>query len=342
MINQIDSPLGQVKVGINTIQINGEKNLRIENVAGRIEGYVKMSRSLTSTSLNMLRKAIQETAAEIAAQNEQGLHGQVDRDRKYLYAFFGRDFIDELYAMDSEFLHSENKILSLHSMDTISLNRALFILALAKNDVRQQILDRFMQLIHCELPKIEWDFRRMGELTPHKTRRILPIFDKARFEAKTFERVTRKVHQRYHFRNFRSFFDTGFAQSDVMNPMQREFIRLAQIFKSQMIAEVELKQRVIERALIEDPSSNEDQINEILKEVNKDARESVVRKSFDNLVQIEKNIQKIMEEAGNFGSTWVVRIGTIRDFLLQLKDKLISYLKMQRRTREWVNEEEWE
>ena len=39
---------------------------------------------------------------------------------------------------------------------------------------------------------------------------------------------------------------------DTMNSMQRTFLQLAQIFKSQMIAEEEVKQRIIERAIIED------------------------------------------------------------------------------------------
>jgi hypothetical protein len=105
MINQIDSPVGQVKVGVFTVQVNGEHGNRMEKVAGRIEGHVDISRFLTSQSLGLLRRAIQETAAVVAAGAEAQYpgHRQLDRDRKYLYAFFGRDFIDELYEMDSEF-----------------------------------------------------------------------------------------------------------------------------------------------------------------------------------------------------------------------------------------------
>ena len=47
------------------------------------------------------------------------------------------------------------------------------------------------------------------------------------------------------------------SAADTMNPVQREFIRLAQIFKSQMIAEVELKQRVVERGLIQEQRFND-------------------------------------------------------------------------------------
>ncbi len=292
MINQIDSPLGQVKIGINTVQVNGERAKRMERVIGRIEGDMGLARFLTSQSLQLLRKSIQEAAAQIAAANESGEHYQVDRDRKYLYGFFGRDFIDELYEMDSEFLRSENKILSLHSMDTISLNRALFILALAKNDVRQQILARFQELVYTELPNAEWDYRRSSELVPHKTRRFLPKFDKKKLECNSLQNTRRNARQRYHFRNLRGFFETGLWQADTMNPTQREFIRLAQIFKSQMIAEVELKQRVIERGLIEDPSSSEDQINEILLKVHKDQALPLVETAYSQLIKVERDVQK--------------------------------------------------
>lgn len=245
MINQIDAPVGQVKIGIFTVQINGEHGDRMEKVAGRIEGHIDLSRFLTSQSLMLLRRAIQETAGEIAAVVDARLpgHTQLDRDRKYVYVFFGRDFIDELYAMDSEFLHTGNKLLSLHSMDTISLSKSLFILSLARNDIRQMILARFMELVRCELPEAEYDFRR--------TTRLLPK------HMDTPEEIFQNAFDRYTFRSVRGYFDANVVGGDTMTPTQREFIRLAQVFKSQMVAEAELKQRVVERGLIQDASNDE-------------------------------------------------------------------------------------
>lgn len=275
MIDQIDTPVGQVKVGINTVQINGEKGDKMENVAGIVEGNIDLARFLTAQSLSMLRKSVQIEAAQIAQMSDEGGHLQVDRDRKYLYNFFGRDFIDELYEMDSEFLRTENKLLSLHSMDTINLNQAMFILALAKNDVRQRILDRFMMMVQSDLPQAEWDFRRSSELYPHKTKAWLPYHDHKHVEDHTLSRVYRNAQQRYHFRSLRGFFEADAAGAcgpdgtplagaemgaDTMNSTQRTFLRLAQIFKSQLIAEQEVKQRVIERAIIED--NREDSIRE--------------------------------------------------------------------------------
>ncbi len=260
MIHRIDSPLGQVKVDIVTVQLNGERGDRMEKPVGLVDAHLGLGRFLTAQSLLMLRRAIQVEAASIAMQNDQGGHYQIDRDRKYLYGFYGRDFVDELYEMDSEFLRTENKMLSLHSMDTISLHRALFTLALAKNDVRQRILCNFMQMVQCELPRVEFDYRRSSELRPHRSQKYLPPWNRARLpvaekqhrEECTQEAVMRNARQRYHFRNLRGFFATDVCEADTMNAAQREFIRLAQIFKARMIAELELKQRVMERALVED------------------------------------------------------------------------------------------
>ncbi|MFN9286909.1 MAG: hypothetical protein ACK6EB_02485, partial [Planctomyces sp.] len=48
------------------------------------------------------------------------------------------------------------------------------------------------------------------------------------------------------------YLDGEIAGDQTLNPVQREFIKLAQILKSRLVNEVELKQRVIERALIEE------------------------------------------------------------------------------------------
>lgn len=254
MISQIDTPVGQVKVGIHTVQINGEHGDRMENVAARIEASLKLGQNLTSQSLMLLRRAIQEVAAEtVDLTNSQfpGGNRQVDRDRRYLYNFFGRDFTNELYEMDSEFLRTENKLLGLHSMDTLSIAQAMFIMALAKNDIRQAILQRFRHLVMCELPEAEWDHRRTTKLLPRKFN--------------TLEEVVLNANARYHFRNLYAFVNAQVAAPETLTPTQREFLRLAQIFKSQMVAEMEYKQRVMERGLLEDRSNSEDAMQEALR-----------------------------------------------------------------------------
>lgn len=281
MINQIDSPVGQVKVGIFTVQVNGEHGDRMEKVAARIEGNIDLSRFLTNQSLGLLRRAIQEVAGLVVKNVDIECRGnrQLDRDRRYLYGFFGRDFIDELYEMDSEFLHTENKLLSLHSMDTVSQSQAFFILSLAKNDVRQMILERFRYLIQAEMPCAEWDYRRSASMT----RKI----DHQKIN--TLKEVTENVYKKYHFSNLHGFFNAWVDYTDAMTPMQREFIRLAQIFKSQMVAEMEYKQRVIERGLIEDQANDEDEFNIRVQGVRDMAQTEVVN-SLADLVRAQKEL----------------------------------------------------
>ncbi|TXT38458.1 MAG: Uncharacterized protein FD138_375 [Planctomycetota bacterium] len=284
MINQIDSPLGQVKVGIFTVQVNGEHGDRMEKVATRIEGHIDLSRFLTNQSLGYLRRAIQEVAGAVVANVDAQLpdqHRQIDRDRKYLYAFFGRDFIDELYEMDSEFLHTENKLLSLHGMDTVSQSQACFIMSLAKNDVRQQILDRFRCLVECDLPQAEWDYRKTSSLLPCKLNSQKEVF--------------RNACEKYKFRNVHGFFEAMVYGPDTMTPMQREFIRLAQIFKSQLVAEMELKQRVIERGLIEDSANDELAKAQALESVRQAALQRV-QSSYRLLVETQDKSKQVKDE----------------------------------------------
>ena len=254
MVEQIDSPVGQVKVGIFTVQVNGEHGNRMEPVVRTIEAHIDLSRTLTSQSLMLLRRSVQEVAAQVVDQTDAEFpegRRQVDRDRRYLYNFFGRDFVDELYEMNSEFLNSENKLLSIHSMDTVSIAQAMFIISLAKNDIREQILDQFRQHVVCELPQAEWDHRRTSKLLPKKFN--------------TLEEVTFNANARYHFRNLHSFLHSDVYSPNTMTPTQREFIRLAQVYKAQLVAEMEYKQRVIERGLIEDQSNSELKLRAVLK-----------------------------------------------------------------------------
>jgi hypothetical protein len=280
MINQIDSPVGQVKVGIFTVQVNGEHGDRMEKVAQRIEGNVDISRFLTSQSMLLLRRAVQETAAQCAERADAafpGGHLQSDRDRKYMYYFFGRDFTDELYAMDSELLRSGNKVLSVHAMDTVSLSKAMFLMSLAKNDVRHEILRRFMELVDCDLPYAEFDFRKASKLLPCRLNSI--------------REVQKNVWETYRFRSIRGFFDAEVIHPDTMTPMQREFIRLAQIFKSQMVAEMELKQRVIERGLIQDNAFEDERIALALEPGHREAFEFLTE-AYLSFVRAERNLDE--------------------------------------------------
>jgi len=245
MVNEIDSPVGQVRVAVHTVQINGEHGDNMEDTAQRIQRYIDHSRFLTTHSAEMLRKSVGIVASQQAEQARTLYPGstQEDRDHRYLYAFFGKDFIDELRAMDSEFLKTGNKVLSLHSMDTTSLANALFLLALASNQTRIEILNTFDRLIQSELPRAEQSYFESG-MGGCKTCSC------GRFGQKEEQFVMLSGNAR--FETFRGFFNTEYTGDETMSPVQREFVRLAQIFKSRLITELEFQQRVRERTVIEE------------------------------------------------------------------------------------------
>ncbi len=244
MINQIDAPVGQVRVSVHTVQINGEKGDRMEQVAGKIQRYIDHSRFLTLQSAEMLRKLIVHVAAQKAAEmgGAPGITPE-ERDQKYLYSFFGEDFIRELEVMDSEFLKTGNKLLSIHSMDSTSLASALFIMALAKNSTRMEILQVFEGMMAADLPAAEQSYFAAGYSCGGKHKRF-----QKHCHCEDFCFLSNNAR----FQSIRGFFDADIADDDTLTPIQREFVRLAQIFKSRLIVEMELKQRVMERAVIEE------------------------------------------------------------------------------------------
>ncbi|MEM7474916.1 MAG: hypothetical protein AAF483_07980 [Planctomycetota bacterium] len=251
MIDQIDSPQGQVRVNVHSTQINGDEADHLEVVANRIQTYIDQARFLTVQSAEMLRKSVVHVASARAEQARTMYLGatQAERDQLYLHAFFGRDFIDELRAMDSELLHTGNKLLSLHSMDVTSLSSALMLLALANNETRAAILNEFERLVQTELTVAEQQYinNSMGcctggcKLGCKHCKHGPPVCLFA---------------QNGTFTSLRGFFDADIAHSDTMSPLQREVIRLAQIMKARLITEMEYKQRVMERAVIEQELQN--------------------------------------------------------------------------------------
>ena len=189
MINQIDAPAGQVRVGIHTVQVNGEHEKRMEMVADRIRHYVDHSRFLTMQSAQMLRKAVVlvagRKAAEAAQQFPEGPVDQAQRNLLYIESFFGRDFLKELCDIDSEFLKTGNKLLSLHSMDSTSLASALFLVALAKNDTRREILDEFDAMLADQLPAAEWNYTLAAGPGPKggKHKALMQLSENAKFQS---------------------------------------------------------------------------------------------------------------------------------------------------------------
>ena len=76
MINQIDAPVGQVRINVHTVQINGEHGDRMEKVADRIQKYIDHSRFLTTRSAEILRKAVVKVAHDQTQLGTGGVRPQ--------------------------------------------------------------------------------------------------------------------------------------------------------------------------------------------------------------------------------------------------------------------------
>lgn len=246
MIDQLDAPQGQVAVLVHTAQINGDEAEHLEVVANRIQTYIDQARFLTAQSAEMLRKSVQVVASRRAEQTRAIYPGvsQRDRDYRYLDAFFGTDFINELHTADSELLRTGNKLLSLHSMDVTSLSHALLLISLAKNSTRLEILQEFQRRLAEDLPLAEAQYIRNGigcctggckEGCKHHSA-APPIC---------------QLSQNATFTSLFGFFNTQIEHDDTLTPMQREVIKLAQILRARLISEKELKQRINDRSIIE-------------------------------------------------------------------------------------------
>ena len=284
LINQIDAPVGQVRIGIHSVQVNGEHGKRMEPVIGRIQLYVDHSRFLTVQSGQMLRNAVTLVASRCADQAmiECADQGQAARDQKYVAAFFGQEFLDELRTLDSEFLHTGNKLLSLHSMDSTSLANALFLLSLAKNDVRQQILAEFDMMVTGQLPLDEQEYFTASA----EQYKFGPLFHKTKFQF---------LAHNAKFVSLKGFFNAEVVGAETLTPMQREFIRLAQIFKSRLVTELELQQRIMERSLIEDRIDNYADKQRAAKDLEDQANKNLQ----EQLASLQKNQAKVLGLAEN-------------------------------------------
>ncbi len=296
MIDQIDSPVGQVKVGIHTVQVNGEHGDRMDLVYEGINREIAHSRFLVNTSMRLFRKAVTQVGNEVAsfADDPSSLEqfaqvcprevlegrSQEMRDLRYVYLFFGADFVDELRDMDSELLNTRNKLLSINSIDNISLAGALYVTALADHPVRQMILSRYQTLVQTELPAREVEYVRALTRVNVRGNRIrnLSMQKQLECDAKRAAEIYFSADRNYRFPNMITFFNNEQFSRGRLNPVQVATIRLAQVLKAQLVSELKHKNHVLEYSLLEvRPGETEQEEREALKSA-EDARDAAERK----------------------------------------------------------------
>jgi hypothetical protein len=294
-----------VKIGIHTIQINGEHGDRMDKVHSDINKEIAHSRFLVNTSTRLFQKAVVRIASVVGNAVDGGhvpprfpsdlgnklRHGTSKEDHRwrYMYTFFGSDFINELRRMNSELLQQDNKLLSLHSMDSLSLAGALYVTSLARGNVRETILSCFHDMLKDELPQKEFEYLKNLNQVHLKFGKLYRPSQRTldKMDNKLCQEVFARAARLYTFPNTTTFFSNQFAGDDTLNPVQHATIRMAQVLKAQLVAEREYKNIVLERSLLE---TEKGEIEKKLQELNAKRANS---KSAET--EIENEISAFME-----------------------------------------------
>ena len=277
MLDEIDHPVGQVKIGVMTVQLNGESNFRMDNTVRQVEGNLSLGRFLTYVTGQIFARSVSETARDIAARTKTAMNVPADpaapfsdtlvrnlshlgaqsddltrdsanrRRQAYLQAFFGDDFLWALYETDpnTPLLDPLNKIVSLNSTDTLTLAEGLIYTGLAKDSVKDQIMARFQHYLMTDLPEREFEWIRTTGA--HKWYDVRWWGD----GTGAMKSVYKYAFRNYKFAATTSFFKRETTGNDELNPLQRQLIRLVQLITVCQALEMQHDSLIQKRMLAE-------------------------------------------------------------------------------------------
>ena len=276
MLNQIDHPVGQVKIGIMTIQLNGESGARMDNTVRRMEGHLSRGRFLTNVSENIFRRAVAEVSANVASKtfrthypggkasdsdgpiSNWALGGENERYKDqntrvrwhaYLSSFFGADFLEEIADVYNYSVTFDpfNKLVSLSSADSLTLAEAMLITGLAKGEHRQAIGARFQYYLRRYLP--EMDARWI------ETNRIKKSWDPRAWGDELCSRKKILAHgeKNYRFNSIMTLFDRDYRSLAEQNCLPTEAF--------------EMQRTMFSEAQPVDPTGPSDRLNSLQREV---------------------------------------------------------------------------
>ena len=169
-------------------------------------------------------------------------------------------------------------------MNTLSFSGAMYATAIARNEVREEIIRRFIAKARNDLPHTEAEYYRsltsLRKTNPCAESLMLMRWNKK--DDKDYQQILLKASRTYNFANFRGFFDQQLVGDHTINGVQHSTIRLAQAMKAQLVAELEHKNLVTERSLLAD------QLGAINRDANKSWNEAERAASAEGFNQIQK------------------------------------------------------
>jgi len=145
MIHEIDQPVGQVKLGIHVIQFTGSDDAAVEGVNGAVDRYLSHARRLCRSAQMLFRTALGNVASRYHAANPG----------RFEQSFFYAPCVENFCT-----LHGANSPLSLAMLDSRDIVTTLYLVGLANQEVRREVLAEFRQLVDSELPRIHREYQQ--------------------------------------------------------------------------------------------------------------------------------------------------------------------------------------
>lgn len=207
MVHEIDQPVGQVKLGIHVVQFTGSDDAAVEGVNGAVDRYLSHARGLCRSAQMLFRTALGNVASRYHAANPD----------RFEQSFFYAPCVENFCT-----LQGTNSPLSLAMLDSRDIVTTLYLVGLANQEVRREVLTEFRRLAESELPRIHEDYQ---------TRLVAPHAEEAGKAASRWAKLTKSAAATEAGANPSAVLDCRFAQTmavldshgeqaDSINPIQ--------------------------------------------------------------------------------------------------------------------------
>lgn len=244
IIHQIDKPVGQVKVRLHTVQVNGEKSDAMEAVHDAIDAHINHARALSMHAALLYPLAVGKVFTETLQKKGQ----EADPT-----CVFCKKFTLELGKLGSPLLDKDGPF-SISSFDNTSLAGALYLTALAEDDVRQAIYETFLQSVRRELAQDELEYFQLLKRAEARDRFAGGLlFGRYLQNAKQLSdlQVRDWASQSFRFTNLGRLLLSQSTGIGSLNSVQASTLQLARGLKQLHLLESELQNLLLERSLFE-------------------------------------------------------------------------------------------
>jgi hypothetical protein len=148
MVHEIDRPVGRVKVGLHTIQLELPDSDDIERLHDLVDQHIRHARQLTVRSMELFRQSYDE---EVRLRQRPGDHPNCP------VGLFCPRFVEEMGRCKHTTGHeaAESLASSLRSLDLLGV---LYLTSLAGDDFRRDVWNRFHVAVGQEIVKADSDY----------------------------------------------------------------------------------------------------------------------------------------------------------------------------------------